>query len=389
MKNRIFIISALYLIFTINIVVAQSRKFVHPGATNGKTELDFVKAKIQAHEQPWTVKFDEMKRKHARPYIRTSTQVPQDLGKENENDQKQDATECYANALAWYYTDEDQYAEEARKAINNWAANFKGYAVPPPNKFSQGQLDCAWIGSLFGPAAELLRAYSGWTADEQKATVNMFKTKFYPALNQICKFNGNIDLTQIEAMLSIAIFCDDEVEFEMGLQRLRLRNKAYFYLSTDSADVRNYGGSNDAHWYEPLQWVDGLTQETCRDFGHHTQYAIAASIHAAEIAWNQGVDIYGEDEKRYIAMMEFTAQELLKGEQRFLTTCAQDERGNLKGKPGDVHATFEMGYNHYHGRKGRKLKFTKSLLNDDEGVRLEGRSDWNVFYETLTHNLDE
>jgi hypothetical protein len=52
----------------------------------------------------------------------------------------------------------------------------------------------------------------------------------------------------------------------------------------------------------------------------------------------------------------------------------------------DLYATWEIGYNHYHNRKKLSLPNTEKLLH--EKVRKNSQSDWNIFYETLTHNLD-
>jgi len=44
--------------------------------------------------------------------------------------------------------------------------------------------------------------------------------------------------------------------------------------------------------------------------------------------------------------------------------------------------TFEIGYNHYHNRKGIDLPETwKAITEETRG----GRQQFNVFHETLTH----
>jgi hypothetical protein len=52
----------------------------------------------------------------------------------------------------------------------------------------------------------------------------------------------------------------------------------------------------------------------------------------------------------------------------------------------DLYATWEVGYHHFHHRKQMDLPHTKLLI--DEKIRIKGQSDWNIFYETLTHNQD-
>jgi len=38
--------------------------FRHPGIINSKEQLDFIKAKIKAEEQPWKDAFDQLKKSH-------------------------------------------------------------------------------------------------------------------------------------------------------------------------------------------------------------------------------------------------------------------------------------------------------------------------------------
>ena len=102
---------------------------------------------------------------------------------------------------------------------------------------------------------------------------------------------------------------------------------------------------------------------------------MASALHAAEMAWNQGIDLYTPNADRFTAVMELMATQILTGEMQ--GTC--DDNNTTS----DLYATWEIGYNHYHNRKGRDLPNTEKLII--EQVRIKGESDWNIFYETLTH----
>ena len=39
-------------------------------------------------------------------------------------------------------------------------------------------------------------------------------------------------------------------------------------------------GNVTAFWSNPTQWVDGLTQETCRDNNHHAQFGMSGALGA-------------------------------------------------------------------------------------------------------------
>ncbi|MFM9597856.1 alginate lyase family protein, partial [Streptomyces scabiei] len=61
-----------------------------------------------------------------------------------------------------------------------------------------------------------------------------------------------------------------------------------------------------SYWYNQSTFVDGLSQETCRDLGH-VQYGLAAMINAAETARVQGVDLFTLERDRIAAGLEYHA----------------------------------------------------------------------------------
>ncbi len=285
--------------------------------------------------------------------------------------QKNDARKVYANALAWYFTGDVTYAENAIAILNIWGTTFNGY----PSAEGQNLLQGGWIGALLGPAAEIMRCYPGWDPADMARVQTMFREKFYPVLNTMSTWNGNVDLTQIDAMMSIAVFNEDEAEFNLGLERMEARFPAYFYLEADGGvpAIAGDGGNINQFWSNPTLWVDGLTQETCRDNNHHAQYGMASALHAAEVAWNQGVDIYAKHSDRFVAALELMATQMLTGDMQ--GTCISNSPTN------DLYDTWEVGYNHYHNRMGLSLPKTEELITTQ--VRRRGMNDWNIFYETL------
>ena len=351
-----------------------STSFVHPGAVNGKAELDRVRQEIQKAPGQWSNqgRFAPL---YALATPHAKSRAPGNTAAE-EGDAKHDARKAYANALAWYYTRDPRHAQNAMAVFDVWASTFAGYVVEP-GVSGQSQLNAGWIGALLGSAAEVLSGYSGWT-DQQRADVrHMFATKFYPALHQESGWNGNVDLTQIDALINIAVFNENRAWFEEAKARLKKRNPRFFYLPTDMGVNRA-----DPSWFAPTLWMAGLTQETCRtnakppnDNGHHTQYALASALRAAEVAWNQNDDsIYADNKDRYVAAMELLARQVSTGDMQ--GTCADPVTTR------SLFDTWAIGYNHYHHRWGIELPHTKALLASTARPK---RSDWNIFFESLTH----
>ena len=365
--------------------ITANHVWTHPGVMNSKAELDFIKAKILAGANPWKRIYDNMRLTNM---AYTKTTAPLDLGNATENEQKADAQKCYINALYWYVSGDVTYANNAINILNVWANTFQGYSTT----LGQNQLDASWIGAIFAPAAEIMRAYSGWTPTQLASTVSMFKTKFAPTLNrQPIWANGNIDLTMAEALMGIAVFCEDVTLFNAAVNKLNRRIPLYFYLTADGSPTRL---SNYAEWgsyHAVTKWVDGLTQETCRDVDHHAQFAMAAAFHAAEIAYHQNVDVYTPNTDRFVATLELMAQQIQTGSMQ--GTCGTN--GSQDVTTTDIFNTWEVGYNHYFNRKGIALPNTLSLLTSGKNMRANasisqkvGKIDWNIFYETLTHDLD-
>ncbi|PKI17063.1 alginate lyase family protein [Colwellia sp. 12G3] len=374
MKNQQFSVLLLSIIFILSIQTTYAAmNFIHPGATNSKANLDFIKQQISNNKQPWLTEFNRLKKS---ALLSRKPHALQTVNSKNNNESaemRDDAIAAYSLALMWVITDREVYAKRAIAILNAWAS-FKGFT----SCSDQDKLQAGWTGAVFASAGELMRLYQGWPQNQVLNVQLMFKKAFYPQLLTASSWNGNVDLTQIDALISIAVFNDDEEAFNMALTRLSQRNPAYFYLTSDGkrgASIQGDGGNIEQFWSKPTQWVDGLNQETCRDNGHHSQYALASALHVAEVAWNQGVDVYSENQLRYTEAMELMAKQLLSND---FFTCQNTQASK------NYFNTWEIGFNHYHNRQGIQLPYTQKLIINK--IRPNSmRTSWNVVYETLTH----
>jgi hypothetical protein len=347
--------------------------FVHPGALNSATELDFVKNRNRAGAQPWAGEVERLKASayatrgpHAMRHV-NSTTADAEVARD-------DVISAYAQALLWSFTGEPVYAERSLAILDVWSG-LEGFTAGT----QQDRLLAGWLGAVLAPAAEIMRGHREWSTARTARLAAMFRRAFYPQLEPASTWNGNVDLTQIDALLAIAVFNEGEPLFRRGLERLRVRSVAYIYLATDGplpAAIAGDGGDRRKFWFNPVSWVDGLTQETGRDNGHHSQFGLGSALHAAETAWHQGVDVYAEHQARYVAAMELLAGQLLAGSMRGVSP-------NDIPTP-DRYDTWEVGYNHYHNRCGLDLPNTRRLLEEQIRPRA-ARASWNLVFETLTH----
>jgi hypothetical protein len=195
-------------------------------------------------------------------------------------------------------------------------------------------------------------------------------------------YNGNWDLIMLDATIGIGVFLDDREVFDAAIAKWRLRVPAYIYLESDGPLPHPPpGGTKDTpeelvkHWQGQTTFVDGLAQETCRDFGH-TGWGFEGATHVAETAWIQGVDLYAEMRERMTKALEFHAAYDL-GEPVPEWLCG----GALKTGLGPV---LEIAYNHYRNRAGIELPKTAELLTR---LRPAGTSHF-LGWETLTHAMN-
>jgi len=357
-------------LLVVNTTTVGAHDFVHPGALNNAHDLAFVRARVSSGKQPWAAAFEPV-RALATPPTAAPRQIDSTKSSRDSEVAREAAQRTYANALAWAYTGDELYARQAVAALDDWS-RIDGFV----GGTDQDKLVAGWLGVPLAQAAEIMRGCACWARPDVARLQAMFRRAFYPQLVHASRWNGNVDLTQISALMSIAVFNDDKAMFDIGVERMRARAPAYFHLVTDiEVPVLGEGQSVAAKWYNPVKWVNGLTQESCRDNNHHAQYGMASALQAAEVAWNQGVNVYAENRSRYVATMELMALQMTRGS--MLGICAND-RASV-----ELFDTWSIGYNHYHGRMGMTLPHTAELLAGLMPTR--GRSDWNVFHERLTH----
>ena len=349
---------------------------LHPGALSTKAELDYIKTQILAGAEPWSGEYNLLISSIYASSLPHGKITVLSTDNNQANSIRDDAFSAYTQALLWYFSGNGVYAVRAIAILDSWK-DLQGFI----SNTDQDKLLAGWTGAVFAPAAEILRFYPGWTASSIAGLQAMFKRAYYPKLNVMSTWNGNVDLTQIDALMAVAVFNDDTDLFNTGLARMNTRIPAYFYLTTDTQipSIAGDGGNIPQFWSNPAKWVSGLTQETCRDYGHHVQFALGSVLHAMETAWHQGTDVYTVYQERMVEAMELQAL-------MFNTGSMQGVCSGASAPAPSRFNTFEVGYNHYHNRKGISLPNTLQLIvNQIRPNSVRDATGWNLAYETLTH----
>nr|WP_231950826.1 alginate lyase family protein [Allokutzneria albata] len=360
--------------------VAAPPVFRHPGVLVSTPQLDFVRGRVNAGAQPWRTAFDRLL---ASPYASLSrTPKPRavvECGPYSKpdngcTDEREDAIAAYTLSLAWYVTQDTKYADKAVAIMDAWSAVIRDHTN------SNAPLQTAWSASSWTRAAEIIRHTApNWPGAGRFAT--MLRTVYLPeVVNGRANTNGNWELTMMEATLGIAVFTEDRATYDRAVGIFRTRVPAYVYLASDGALPKTPPGSGIdtraeiiAYWHDQSTFVDGLSQETCRDFTH-TGYGLASIANFAETARHQGQDLYAEIRDRLRHAMGLHARYQL-GEAVPSWLCG----GSVKRGLGPV---LEVGHNALANRLGIPMSSTRRLV---EQQRPEGTNNLFVAWNTLTH----
>lgn len=354
--------------------------FKHPGLLNSAEELQYIKARVAAGEEPWASAFARMRKAQlASLDWKPSPREVVDVGfygrpDHGGGDELRDARAAYTHALIWVIAGEEAHAKKAAEILDAWSAVLQTHTG------DNARVQAAWAGSVFPLAAELIKhTYPQWQGAPQFSA--MLNRAFVPLIyDGMPSYNGNWELSMCNALVAIGVFNDDQVPFDRGVFLWRKRVPAYFYLTSDGElPLRPYGTKFSdekliRYWHNPGRFVDGLCQETGRDLPH-LEMGLSAAINTAEIAYKQGIDLYGEEAKRIVAAMEFHANFRL-GNPVPEWLCG----GKLVLK--SQQPTYEIGYNHFHNRLGMPMPLTQQLITT------KIRPAWtamHMVWESLTH----
>ncbi|MET7492317.1 alginate lyase family protein [Streptomyces sp900116325] len=358
---------------------AAPASFTHPGVLVSRPQLDFVRGKVQAGAQPWKSAYDQMMASKYASLTRTAKPraIVECGSYSNPNygctDEREDAIAAYTLALAWYITQDSRYAQKSIEIMDAWSAVIQDHTN------SNAPLQTGWAGSSWPRAAEIIKyTYSSWPNSGRFAT--MLRNVYLPKVINGSNSNGNWELSMTEAAIGIAVFLEDRTAYDKAVTKFRGRVPAYIYITADGALPKTAPGSGldtrdkiIGYWQGQSTFMDGLSQETCRDLTH-TGYGISAISHIAETSRIQGQDLYPEIAERLRHALGLHAKYQL-GAAVPSTLCG----GTLKDNLGPI---TEVGFNALHNRMGIAMTNTQTLT---EQQRPAGSNNLFVAWETLTH----
>lgn len=322
----------------------------HPSLLHTEADFDRMREKVRAGEQPWKAAWDQLVASRnsqtnwgprATPVIRRGTSP------DNVALLFNDAAAAYQNALRWKISEDEAHAQNAVRLLNAWGATLTEVT---------GNADRFLAAGLYGyqlaNAAEIMRTYPGWAAADFATFKEMMLRVFYPMNNHfLVNHNGahvenywaNWDLCNMASILAIGVLCDDQAKID----------EAITYFKSGAGNGSIYHAVPILHSPTLGQW-----QESGRD-QPHTVMGVGLMASICEMAWNQGIDLFGYAEERFLAGAEYVAR-----------------YNNLKDVP----------FAHYSWRNGTTgARQTQSVVSDSG--RGSSRSIWDTIVGHYAHRL--
>ncbi|GGA98307.1 RICIN domain-containing protein [Puia dinghuensis] len=361
----------LFLLLGTTLASAQT-SFIHPGGLHTQTDLDRMKTNVAAGAHPWiddwNVLITDAQAQN------TYKAAPNANMGANRQRADADAHAAYLNALRWYISGDTTYANCAVRICNAWSSTVN--QVPTGNNIP----GLSGIPIFdFALAAEVLRIYSGWSSSDFTRFKNMMETYLYPVCHDfltnhngacISSYWANWDICNIGSLIAMGVLCDDTAKYNEGV--------SYFKNGAGNGSIGN------AVYYLYSSTL-GQWQESGRD-QEHAQLGVGMTAYLCQVAWNQGLDLFGYNSNRLLAGAEYVAQTNLWNTvpYTFYTNCQNarqdwvsiNGRGRLDDRP-----IWELLYNHYVVQQGLSAPHVQAMA---QLMRPEHGSTDHFGYGTLT-----
>jgi hypothetical protein len=363
-----------------------ARTFVHPGLLHTQADFDRMRTKVAAGAALWITGWNALI-SNGRSQLGTAPRPLQTVTRSSTlNNTPQmyiDIARTYQMALRWKVSADTAYADQAVVFLNAWSSTMTTLTGDADRFLAAGIYGYEWCN-----AAEIMRTYSGWAAADFARFQSLMLNVFYPLNHQFLVQHNDADITNywanwdqctIASILAIGVLCD----------RADLYNEAMNYYKTGGGN----GTSQQAVYYVHPGYL-GQWQESGRDQGHCTLgIGLAASF--CEMAWNQGDDMYGYDNNRFLAGAEYVAKSNLTDASGAFYTMPFTTYKNVNvtqpglspASQGSMRPVWEMVQSHYLNRKGLAAAYCvrQAQQNRPEG---DGGNGDQLGFGTLTFSRD-
>lgn len=355
--------------------------FKHPGALITQESLARMKAKVNSNASPWVDNYNDLinnplslakltYNSNPKEYLcrgggcATGGNEEAKVLEENYVAYSRDIAAAFGCALRYLISDDTAYANKAVQIMNAWSSKLTLITGDSNRALLSGN-----FAYQFAVVGEMMKNYTGWNATDQQAYKNMLLNEAYPVCRAFLDthwgqcdshYRSNWDAVNMAGIIAIAVYTDDVEKFNYVVNYYQKGkgngniNKLIHTLH-DNPDAPN-GPSKI-----------GQTEEAGRDQGHN-QGSIGWMGVVCEIAWNQGVDLYGYDDNRFLKGAEYVSRYNLGLGVPY--SPYKNCQPNHPAEPivsdidrGDKAPNYESVFNHYVKRKGLKAQYLGLMVN--------------------------
>jgi hypothetical protein len=370
--------------------------FRHPGLLVTEDDFARIRELIKNGQQPWTDWWNKLLVDH----FATLDTHPFPLAAVYRADGSKNAMyvdiwRAWSLALCWKLSGDTRYADKAVEFLDAWGSTLKEVGTVPPGSTAHDDhtfiLMAGMQGHQWAQIGEIMRTYPGWAPENLKRFQDMLLTVFASISSWFLSdgrigSHANWDMASMVGAMAIGIFCDQPDLYRLACD---------CYAANNRGKLRNFGNGSALHgvyYMHPGHF--GQWEESGRDQGHST-LGMSLGGDVMEMAWNQGDDLYGLYNNRFLSAAEYVAR-----------TNLQDENGTpypmpyvpehnptqphpsfwtqvSQGVPGFGRNCWEPIFNHYVNRLGIAAPNVTRMVPYCE-AKYGGSSD-DIWWPTLIH----
>ncbi len=340
-----------------------AQNFNHPGTLHSQDDLDRMKEKVAEQAEPW---FSTWQKLIDGPHANLNW-IPHPLESvcrgcpagtsDNYIGMARDIGAAYGCALRWHITGDKAYADKAVSIMNVWGSTLNLVYGNSNSALARGAYGYEWACT-----GDLMYNYEGWDPTDKLVFKKMLTEVFLPGImefldghygKQDSHYRCNWEGFNLSAVMAIGIFADST----------ELVNYVVDYYKNGAGNGNIHHAVNYVHEGGIGQW-----EESGRDQAH-TANGIALLGYVCQMAWNQGIDLYGYDDNRLLKGMEYVAKYNLYNNVPYKSHAfwvdydvdwpiySNVEHVVSPGARGHTGPFWEVGYNHYVHVKGLEAPY--------------------------------
>ncbi|WP_082050815.1 carbohydrate-binding protein [Neotamlana sedimentorum] len=314
-------------------------QLVHPGISHKLSDLDRMKAMVEAGVEPWATTYQNLSSNAKAQYtyaINVDPAITTEYNSTSDGWFINDGTAAYYNALMWYITGDSRHAEKAIEIFNTWKGIKRNTMTVP---LSSGR-----IWRIIEAAEIIQHTYNGWAESDIQEFKDMLVYPGYSnttvptaaiASNDISFYwrvyqgdparHGNQGLFCMRTMMAMAIFLDNEIMYDRALRYLQGYTHRVDDVAYPSGPPINNSPKTSCEYFDEFTqngfentiadygynevisnyiYENGQCQESSRDQAHGLAGVSTIAV-MAEMAWSQGDDLYGHLNNRPLLGLEF------------------------------------------------------------------------------------